>query len=117
MISLEQLTEFFSDTRELHKEGRTSWSIDGECCWSYFFVNSTRENLVPLADHLETLGYEVIAIDESEDESEYFLQVDKIQAHTPESLFELGKTFDQLAEQYNVDDYDGMDVGSINGDE
>lgn len=114
MITLEQISDFFNETRELHQEERISWSVDDACRWSYYFIDSKREALVPLADHLEAQGYEVVAIDESEDDGEYFLQVDRVEAHTPQSLFELGVEFEKLAEQFNIADYDGMDVSGVN---
>lgn len=110
MITFEQIDEFFKETRALHQEERIEWSIDGECRWSYYFIDSKRENLIPLADHLEAEGYDIAAIDESDDDGEYFLQVDKLETHTPDSLFKRGEEFETLAEQFNVADYDGMDV-------
>ena len=113
IISLEQITEFFDHNRELFQEGRMTWNIDGECRWSFYFVDGSREALVPLADHLEAQGYEVVAIEDSEDTTDFFLQVDKVAAFSPSALYELGLGFDKLAEQFNVADYDGMDVGEV----
>src|SRR5690606_8128454 len=60
MITFQQLEDFFSDTRETYKSGRSFWSIDDTCRWSYFFVDPDLKKFGPVADHLETLGYEVV---------------------------------------------------------
>jgi hypothetical protein len=110
-ITLEDIVDFFEHNREMHSEDRLEWNIDAPCRWSFYFVNSTREALVPLADYLEAEGYEIVAIEDNEDTNDYFLQVDKVVAFTPASLFEQNQVFDKLADKFNITRYDGMDVG------
>lgn len=52
MITQDQLNDFFSWNRENHGSGRSHFNIDEECRWSYFFIDSDREKLLPIADHL-----------------------------------------------------------------
>lgn len=110
-FTLDDITDFFDHNRELFEEGRLEWDIDAPCRWSFYFVNATREGLVPLADQLEAQGYEVVAIEDNEETNDYFLQVDKVVAFTPASLLEQSHAFDKLAEQFSITRYDGMDVG------
>lgn len=39
MITQEQLENFFAETRETYRSGRSNWNIDDVCRWSYFFVD------------------------------------------------------------------------------
>jgi hypothetical protein len=112
MISLEQITDFFNETRALHAAQKIDWSIDAECRWSYYFTDTSAEAFTTLAQHLDKEGFELVAIDESETAGEYFLQIDEVITHNPESLFALGQTFTQLAEQFGVAHYDGMDASA-----
>ena len=118
MITLQQLEHFFSETRSAHEAGRASWSIDGKCRWSYFFVDPEVERLMPVKDHLEALGYEVegtLAPEEGDANPIHYLRVDRIEAHTPESLHERNLELYAIAEQFAVLGCDGMDVGSADG--
>jgi hypothetical protein len=118
MITFQQLEEFFSDTRETYKSGRSSWSIDDTCRWSYFFVDPDLKKFGPVADHLETLGYEVAGTLDPEASDEmpvYYLRVDRVERHTPQSLHELNQKLYGVARQFGLQDYDGMDVGAADG--
>lgn len=114
MITIEMLQTFFADTREKNSTANgQSWSIDDVCRWSFFFVDEDGEQLVPVAKHLESQGYEFIGITEPDDEDEdpfFYLQVDKVERHTPESLQARVQALYAIAEQFEIADYDGMDV-------
>ncbi|MGN0920323.1 MAG: ribonuclease E inhibitor RraB [Cellvibrio sp.] len=112
-ISLEQITEFFNDTRSVNLSEQSDWSIDEQCRWSYYFLDASQDNLVALAKHLEEKGYEVVDIDEAENVGDFFLQVDCVETHTPESLHALSQELEKIAEQFNVRDFDGMDVTGL----
>ena len=118
MITLQQLEDFFTKTRRTREAGRSSWSIDDECRWSYFFVDTNREKLMPVADHMQSLGYGVIGTldpDESDQNPVYYLRVDRIERHSPASLHERNQALYNVAEQFGVLDYDGMNVGAVDG--
>lgn len=112
-ILFEQITDFFASIRELNLAEKSDWVIDSPCRWSYYFLDANQENLVTLAKHLEEKGYEIVDIDEAEEAGDYFLQVDCIETHTPESLFELSQNLEKLAGEFNVRDFDGMDVSGL----
>ena len=117
MITKEQLEDLFQRTRNLHKEGRASWDIDRVCRWSFFFVDRDREKLIRLGKHLEQLQFEFVGFlepgPEDDDQETIYLRVDKVEKHTVSSLLARNDEFYKLAEQFQVADYDGMDVGAV----
>jgi hypothetical protein len=118
MITLPQLEEFFDDTRQSFKSGRCAFLIDEECRWSYFFVDPDREKLLPVSDHMVRLGYEFVGTlyPEPDDEKPiYFLRVDRVERHSPTSLNHLNHQLYDIADQFGVQSYDGMDVGAVDG--
>jgi len=118
MITLLQLEEFFDDTRKSYESGRCAFRIDDECRWSYFFVDTDRERLLPIADHLTHLGYEFVGTldpDANDENPVYFLRMDRVERHSPTSLNELNRQLYGIADQYGVQSYDGMDVGAVDG--
>lgn len=118
MISQRQLEEFFAETRVIHDAGRSSWSIDNCCRWSYFFVDPDVKQFVPVASYMESLGYEIAGTldpEEGEDNPVYYLRVDRIESHTPESLYARNLELYAIAERFGLGGYDGMDVGAPDG--
>ncbi len=118
MITREQLDTFFSETRALFAEGRAKWRIDNPCRWSYFFVDPSREKLAPVGQHLEALGYDVVGFLEPDPEAAeqlYYLRADRVELHTVDSLLARNAELYAVAAKYGVSDYDGMDVGAVDG--
>lgn len=117
MITLPQIEKFFENTRLTFKAGSADWHIDDVCRWSYFFVDADRDLLMPVAAHLQRLGYEFIGTLDPEEEDEnpvFYLRMDRIERHTPASLNELNCELYNIAERFGVQSYDGMDVGGVN---
>lgn len=115
MITLDMLQAFFSDTRQKNTSTSQTWSIDEVCRWSYFFVDEDSEKLTPLVRHMQAQGYEFIGITEPDDADEdpfFYLQLDRIERHTPESLHARVQALYGIAEQFEIADYDGMNVGA-----
>lgn len=112
MITVEMMHTFFSDTRQKNIEAGKDWSIDEVCRWSFFFVDEDGSALLPVARHMEALGYTVVGVTEPDDEEDPFsyLQVDKLEQHTPESLQARVGALYAIAEQFEIADYDGMNV-------
>lgn len=118
MITLTQVEDFFSETRRTYQSGRSNWKIDGECRWSYFFIESDRAKLLPIAEHLALTGYEFVgtlAPDESDENPVFYLRLDRIEKHSPASLHERNQLLYDIAAQFKVLSYDGFDVGAIEG--
>jgi hypothetical protein len=114
MIAREQLEEMFASIR-----AKGSWSIDAECYWDYFFVDSDRDKLIQAADALEEDGFQAIGLLEpnpdDDDQDTVFLQVRRVERHTVDSLHALNAKLYAFAEAQGLGSYDGMDVSPIEG--
>jgi len=84
---------------------------DNEMLYGYFFTNKTREPLERLADDLKKENYKYVSIYPDEDNL-LWLHVEKIEIHNPKSLFALNKQLYALADKYNLESYDGFDIGN-----
>lgn len=109
-ISIEQLEQMFWNMKN-----KSGWNATGDLLWGYFFTDVKPKKLEPLAAHLVELGYRFVSIYETDDRSTNFLHVERVEAHTPASLFILNAQMNALASQFDVDSYDGMDVGPLTG--
>jgi hypothetical protein len=109
VITLEQLNHMFDNMRA--NPGSKKWDLDGDLLWGYFFTDPNPKKLQPVADYLTKNGYRFVNIYPTDDKKTYFLHVEKIEHHTPESLNVRNQDFYKLAEKYYLESYDGMDVG------
>jgi hypothetical protein len=111
---MDDLRGMFADMRE-----RYDWDVDGKLRWGYFFTDANPKKLEPVADYLTEAGYRFVAIFQSEqddaDESAdtYVLHVERIEHHTRETLDERNQEFYRVASRFNLESYDGMDVGPV----
>jgi hypothetical protein len=111
VITLEQLNQMFADMRaELNYK---KWNVDGDLLWGYFFTDREAKKLHPVADHLTKAGYRLVNIYPTDDKTKFFLHVERIEHHTPESLDRRNQEFYKLADHYHIESYDGMDVGPL----
>jgi hypothetical protein len=119
MISRESIEWLFEHSRKRRREGRAKMEIDGPCRWSYFFIDTSRFRLMDAARHLEQAGYEVKGLLEprsgDEDMRTIYLRFDRIETHDVETLIVRSDELSALARQLDLDGYDGMEVGAIDG--
>ena len=117
MITRDQVQSLFEHTRQLRREGRVDWDIDGLCRWTYFFVDSSKARLTRLGEHLEEHGYENVGLmepgPEDEDQVTIHLQAEKVEQHTVDTLVARNEELYALARRFKVRDYDGMDNGAV----
>ncbi len=111
VISIEQLQKMFTNMRT--NPGSNKWNVDGPLLWGYFFTDPNFEKLKLVADALSSKGYRFVSIYPTDDKSTFFLHVEKVEHHTPESLNIRNIEFDDLADRFNLESYDGMDVGLV----
>ncbi len=99
-----------------------NWNLDEEMLFSFYFVDKSVDKLEKLGLKLEADGYDFIDVfelgDEKTDEStgEYLLHIDKVETHSPESLAQRNVEFQTLADEYEIETYDGWEFGEV-GDE
>jgi hypothetical protein len=108
MIELEKLEDMFSRMR-----ANTNWNVDGPMLWGYFFTDRSTEKLEKAATHLTAQGYRLVEIREDEDGTTRWLHVERVEAHSPQSLFARNEALYALANHLELDCYDGMDVGPV----
>lgn len=112
-ISLQQLQEMFAEAR-----AETDFDIDGEIPWNYFFKSTAGEELESITEALEELGFDAVDIAEmTEGDPCFILIVERLEKHTPESLFALNAKLEALASEFKGVEYDGMDVIPADEDE
>lgn len=107
--------------KEIFETARTedNWDLDGEMLYSYYFVDTDADKLEELGLELEEKGYEFLGIfelgeeDSEEPTGEYLLHIDKVEIHTPESLASRNVEFSKLAEEKEIDSYDGWEFGEV----
>ena len=96
-----------------------NWDLDGEMLYSYYFVDIDADKLEELGLELEEKGYEFLGIfelgeeDSEEPTGEYLLHIDKVEIHTPDSLSVRNVEFSKLAEEREIDSYDGWEFGEV----
>ena len=111
--------------REIFNDAKTQddWNLDEEMLFSFYFVDKSVDKLEKLGLKLEADGYDFIDIfelgDEKTDEStgEYLLHIDQVETHTPESLAQRNVEFQRLADEYEIETYDGWEFGEVGGDD
>ena len=112
MIELAALEEMFQSIRQDAK-----WNIDGPMLWGYFFTGKSAERLNAIKSRLERDGYRFVEIfdaDVDEGVEPYqFLHVERVEVHSVASLHQRNSELYALADEYQVGDYDGMDVGPV----
>ena len=107
MITKEDIRQLF---QKMQKAG---WDMEQPLAWGYFFKHPTIEPLQNICHELQIQGYEVIDINQSFPDKMYWLQLEKIEQHSIESLDQTNQRFYQLAKQRHIQQYDGMDVSPI----
>lgn len=105
-IQLVQLQAMFASMR-----AKTSWTVDGPLLWGYFFLDPNPSKLRQAASELESAGYRLVSVEETKRKGVYRLHMEKVEIHSPDSLYRRNGELYALAEKYGIASYDGMDVG------
>ncbi len=114
---LEGIREIFAEAKQ-----EDNWNTDELMLYSFYFVDTSVEKLEKLGLKLEADGYDFVDIFELGDEEtekptgEYLLHIDKMEVHTPESVAQRNVEFQLLANEFEIETYDGWEFGEI-GDE
>lgn len=112
-ISREAIDEFFADNK------RRGESLDGDMLWGYFFTHHDGAALEDMQPIVEALGYTYVGIlepEDADDDSDLLLHVERVEKHSPASLFKRCRELSELAEEHGLDGFDGFDVGHVDGE-
>jgi hypothetical protein len=115
---LEGIREIFAEAKR-----EDNWNTDEPMLYSFYFVDKNVDKLEKLGLKLEADGYDFIDIFQLGDEAtqkptgEYLLHIDKIEAHTPESIAQRNVEFQKLADEFEIETYDGWEFGEIGEDD
>lgn len=112
-ITIAQLEDMFNNI-----SAKTDLDMNGPMLWGYFFTHHEKNKLEQAKIQLEDQGYRYVDIfladkDETTEPDLWFLHVEKIETHSPESLDKRNDEFYIFAEKFGLDSYDGMDVGPV----
>ena len=109
---LEGIKEIFGEAKS-----EDDWDMSEPMLFSFYFVDKSVDKLEKLGLKLESDGYDFVDVfelgDEQTDEStgEYLLHIDKVETHTPESLAQRNVEFQRLADEFEIETYDGWEFG------
>jgi len=109
MIKKSQLVEMFEGMR-----AQAPWDVDSDLLWGYFFTGDDHAALDRLSKRLVSLNYHLVKLRPDDDQDGYWLHVERIETHSPDSLHERNQQLYRMADEYSVN-YDGMDVGAAPG--
>jgi hypothetical protein len=107
-MTLEQLSEMFANVRT-----KTDWNVDGDMLWGYFFTDPSPEKLECASEELQQHGYHLVDIYQADDESTFWLHVERIETNSPQTLHVRNTELGVFAEKWGLESYDGMDIGPI----
>ena len=106
------LEEMFANIR-----ASTTWPIDGDMVWGYFFTDKDLAKLERAGQELESRGYRYVGIlrpdVDDEDQETLYLHVERIETHTVDTLHQRNTELYELAASLGLETYDGMDVGPV----
>ena len=105
MIPLNQIEEMFTRMKS------NGVNTDTNMLYGYFFTNTEPKKLESVADELIELNFQFVDIYQDEDNT-YWLQVERIETHNAQSLFDLNKQLYNIADRHGISSYDGFDVGN-----
>ena len=111
---LEGIRQIFADAKQ-----QDNWNLEEPMLFSYYFVDEDADKLDELGVKLEEQGYDFIGVfelgDEEPDEAtgEYLLHVDREEKHTPETLAERNVELQNLADEHEIETYDGWEFGEV----
>lgn len=105
-IPLKHVEDFYTNLKE------KGVNTDTIMLYGYFFTNETKKPLEAAAEELKKKNFQFVEIYQSDDNI-YWLQVERKEKHNSNSLYNLNKELYALACKYNLESYDGYEVGNV----
>lgn len=79
--------------------------------FGYFFYDKEKSKLENLKNELLKKNYKLVRLEIAE-KKEYILHVEKVEIHTRASLLDRENQLENLSKKFNIESYDGWDVGN-----
>ena len=105
-VPIERIEQLFNQM-----QSQAKWNVEAPMVWGYFFFDPERERLAQLAEEMKSSGYKLVELFKGR--SMYTLHMEKIEVHTPASLFKRNAELGSLATARCIRAYDGYDVGPV----
>lgn len=87
-------------------------NIKKQLLYGYFFTNKTKAKLMEFSKILVEKDYKLVDIYENGDT--WWLWMEKVEIHTPETLYQRCYEFYSLVKEFKFISFDGYDVGNPN---
>jgi hypothetical protein len=112
-IPFDEVVSVFDQVRT-----QTKWDLSGDLVWGYFFYGDNKSSVEKIANLLKNKGYRIVELGRQKDETNrdlnvWRLHIERVEHHTPETLFARNDELYALADQVGHVTYDGMDVGPV----
>jgi hypothetical protein len=113
IITKEDMVGMFADMK-----ANAPWDSSKPLMWGYFFADPSEEKLKQAVPLLKAKGYAFVGIypsnkEQPDDPDLWWLQVEKAEKHTVDSLHLRNQEFYRFIEEQQIESYDGMDVGPV----
>lgn len=105
-ISQAQIDAMFANMR-----AHAPWNVEGPLLWSFFFLDADKSKLQSAGADLAARGYRLADISPTTSGDRFRLRVERVEALTPATLYARDVEFEALARKFEIQSYDGMDVG------
>jgi hypothetical protein len=104
-IPLKEVEDFYINMKE------KGVNTDTIMLYGYFFTNETKKPLESAAEELKKKNFRFVEIYQTDDQI-YWLHVERKEKHNSTTLYALNAELYDLASRYNLQSYDGYDVGN-----
>jgi hypothetical protein len=95
-------------------ETQTEWDTKGKLFWGYYFLDHDVEKLKKFEKLMEKEGLQEVELRNTKDDNLFVLHLEEHLIHSPSSLFDRCNHFAKLANENNIEIFDGWDVEQEN---
>jgi len=93
-MNLPEIQEMFQRMRS-----DAGWDVDAELLWGYFFTGESKRALKAVQDGLAAQGYRFVELRRDEEGPFFWLHVERVETHSPQTLHARSQAFHQLADK------------------
>jgi hypothetical protein len=103
-ITRETVDGLFAQMKEDGLDG------DAELRWGFYFSDPSEIKLAAMSQRLQTM----VETFQPSDSRQFWLHVEKVEQHTPDSLYQRNRELYRMAEEMGLNSYDGAEPGPLN---